>query len=293
MPPERNEPCPCGSGKKYKKCHGQTGASLPQLLPYQVNRAIAYQGKLGQIRRLFCEKYTRFKQAGLAEATASLRAEIESQGEHISCGRGCAHCCYVYVFATMQEAECIVHYLYEHEEALQHFLHAYQDWSRRLSPVARSLPLLDRLQGRTLRGEATAGEKEQFTAELTRYASQHAPCPFLIDNACSIYEVRPFVCAGIVSASPSDWCDRSNPRAGEARLYKTEFKLELDMPYFLKTKDRVLYGCMPEMVHELLEGGWVFLSRIEGLEGVRAEVARDPEVVATLKALGLTLPRGD
>jgi len=21
----RNEPCPCGSGKKYKHCHGRTG----------------------------------------------------------------------------------------------------------------------------------------------------------------------------------------------------------------------------------------------------------------------------
>ena len=27
----RNDPCPCGSGKKYKKCHGQPGAPpLPQ-----------------------------------------------------------------------------------------------------------------------------------------------------------------------------------------------------------------------------------------------------------------------
>jgi hypothetical protein len=24
---ERNQPCPCGSGKKYKKCHGAAGAS--------------------------------------------------------------------------------------------------------------------------------------------------------------------------------------------------------------------------------------------------------------------------
>ena len=23
--PERNDPCPCGSGKKYKKCCGKTG----------------------------------------------------------------------------------------------------------------------------------------------------------------------------------------------------------------------------------------------------------------------------
>jgi preprotein translocase subunit SecA len=22
----RNDPCPCGSGKKYKKCHGATAA---------------------------------------------------------------------------------------------------------------------------------------------------------------------------------------------------------------------------------------------------------------------------
>lgn len=24
--PERNDPCPCGSGKKYKKCCGKAGA---------------------------------------------------------------------------------------------------------------------------------------------------------------------------------------------------------------------------------------------------------------------------
>jgi len=23
--PKRNEPCPCGSGKKYKRCHGRPG----------------------------------------------------------------------------------------------------------------------------------------------------------------------------------------------------------------------------------------------------------------------------
>jgi uncharacterized protein YecA (UPF0149 family) len=24
----RNDPCPCGSGKKYKKCHGRTAAQV-------------------------------------------------------------------------------------------------------------------------------------------------------------------------------------------------------------------------------------------------------------------------
>ena len=23
----RNDPCPCGSGKKYKKCHGRSGST--------------------------------------------------------------------------------------------------------------------------------------------------------------------------------------------------------------------------------------------------------------------------
>src|SRR5262249_23556291 len=26
----RNDPCPCGSGKKYKKCHGAASASSPE-----------------------------------------------------------------------------------------------------------------------------------------------------------------------------------------------------------------------------------------------------------------------
>ncbi|BCS50573.1 hypothetical protein JUNP479_3353 [Aeromonas jandaei] len=34
------------------------------------------------------------------------------------------------------------------------------------------------------------------------------PCTFLIDNKCSIYAVRPFVCRRLVSFMPSDyWCN--------------------------------------------------------------------------------------
>ncbi|MCE5293491.1 MAG: SEC-C domain-containing protein [Chlamydiales bacterium] len=28
MDAKRNDPCPCGSGKKYKKCHGQIDAEM-------------------------------------------------------------------------------------------------------------------------------------------------------------------------------------------------------------------------------------------------------------------------
>ena len=29
----RNDPCPCGSGKKYKYCHGKAGAPVPMAVP--------------------------------------------------------------------------------------------------------------------------------------------------------------------------------------------------------------------------------------------------------------------
>ena len=32
----RNDPCPCGSGKKYKQCHGRPGGSSGEQIP--VNR---------------------------------------------------------------------------------------------------------------------------------------------------------------------------------------------------------------------------------------------------------------
>jgi hypothetical protein len=55
------------------------------------------------------------------------------------------------------------------------------------------------------------------------------------------------------------------------------------MPYFMKTRNPVLFGCMPELVHQLLEKGYDFLSGIEGLEDLRSRVLRDPEVRAALR----------
>ena len=34
--PARNTPCPCGSGKKYKRCHGS--ATLRELMPRRTRR---------------------------------------------------------------------------------------------------------------------------------------------------------------------------------------------------------------------------------------------------------------
>ncbi len=35
----RNEPCPCGSGKKYKECHEKEGSAYLEKLAYEQERA--------------------------------------------------------------------------------------------------------------------------------------------------------------------------------------------------------------------------------------------------------------
>jgi len=51
----RNDPCPCGSGKKYKKCCGATlttGLSKNKTEEsIQFNREIAYLGKVDKKKR--------------------------------------------------------------------------------------------------------------------------------------------------------------------------------------------------------------------------------------------------
>jgi len=48
--PGRNDPCPCGSGKKFKHCHG-----APETL-----HGAASSWKLGQLPSLRCHLYGRF-----------------------------------------------------------------------------------------------------------------------------------------------------------------------------------------------------------------------------------------
>ena len=45
-----------------------------------------------------------------------------------------------------------------------------------------------------------------------RYFELHLACPFLVDEACGIYEDRPLVCGEYQVTTPSEWCDELSPR---------------------------------------------------------------------------------
>jgi hypothetical protein len=283
---ERNTPCPCGSGKKYKKCCGLTG-TRDRMIPdhFHINRAVAYKGAIGSRREAFCKAYTVLKRARLQEMENKLK-EMVSAGETISCSRGCTHCCEQFVAASLQECECIVFYLYHHDEALEHFIQAFGVWRDRILRIEPTFRKINELGEKIVSGQAADEELKLLKEKGRVYDRQKNPCPFLINASCSIYEVRPYICAGHLSTSPQDWCEASHPDNPRARHITITVPLGNDMPYFVQPKSKHTFSPLPLLVYRILEEGYGALSSIKGLEPLKDEVLNDPQVRVALRNAG-------
>jgi hypothetical protein len=285
----RNDPCPCGSGKKYKKCcgllSGFTGAGFSAESQFRLNKVIAYKGMIGRLREQYCEHYVAHKQNVIGVMENSLRQEVAANNEVISCGRACIECCHLFVLATLQECEAIVYWLYKHPDLLLSFLRSFEVWRQEvakigtvfktiveLSEQARQLP-----QGHTVPSQLKSGTQEYFLKKI--------PCPFLVSGACSIYEVRPWGCAALVSTSPREWCDPFSPNTKPVKHYKPKDCYAAEMHFYLKTRVNIPTGCLPIMVHRLLEEGYGALAEITGISDLQSTVMCDPEVLETLRRI--------
>jgi Fe-S-cluster containining protein len=286
MPFNRNGPCPCGSGKNFPECHGQPGQEPPDA--YRVNRAIARVGEIGRFRSFFARQYAEFKERVIADIYNTQSQRVASQGKQITCRKGCIHCCKAYVFATLEEAECIVYYLYAHEDKLDDFLRNYRDaWSQN-KVIQRGLPLRGRVLEKVQSGQNADKEQELLDKYLVRYFKQEMRCPFLAaDDTCNIYPVRPYVCAGIVATTPAEHCA---PGSDGADFCKVTIRQAVNMPYFLKKLDKEASGALPDIVHRLLERGYAALEELTGNQGLNQRAAAEPEIKDVLAALGASLP---
>lgn len=283
MTPERNAPCPCGSGKKYKKCCGLSEVHQPDNIG--INRAIAYKGTVGRARQGFCESYTALKKTWLAEIENKTRQDLAAQQKSVSCGKGCIHCCKLFVVASLQECEAIVYHLYRHQDVLDHFLHSYENWRDRIQRNQRCFQTINDLHQQITAGKGTEESKKRFSDACAVYARADITCPFILEGACSIYEVRPYVCAGVVATTPREWCAFDHPSHAEAVFYKVSVKTAGDMPYFALPKTGEIISSMPCMVHDILRGGYSTLSAIPGLSNLRSEALNDSDVQAILANL--------
>lgn len=281
MPPERNAACACGSGKKYKKC---CGALEPQVRPVVefilLHREAAYLGEIGRRREAFGRQYTQLKKTRLPEAEEQIRQAVSAAGKSISCSKGCSHCCSLFVIASLQECECLVYYLYHHQAELVHFVESFQKWRERTLQIGDTFRRINHIQALMVAGQATEEDLKIFDADCDAYAAQANPCPFLKDNACSVYAVRPYVCAGVVSASPREWCQPRHPRQTEIEHFKLTLNHEEDAPYFALPDGGAVCANMPVMVYRMLTEGYRALATIKGLESIEKVFNSDPETQA-------------
>ena len=266
----RNDPCPCGSGKKYKRCCGLTaGQNRNKPDSFTTNRALAYSGAIGERREAFCKDYTAFKKVKIIEIESALKQETASAEKTISCSHGCAHCCRQFVVASLQECECITYHLYHHDSALEHFVRAFDGWRDRIIKVGGCFQKLNSLSETISLGLATDADRRLFIEESRVYAGRDIPCPFLVGGACSIYEVRPYICAGFVSVSPPEWCRALHPRNGEALHFKVAMPWDREMPYFALPGGESVLSSLPFLVYRILEEGYDALSSIIGSENLK------------------------
>ncbi len=287
---DRNAPCYCGSGKKFKKCHGSPEAqSAARMDNFKLNRALAYKGELGKAREKFCQDYLSAKKTSIATIEDKLRAEAASKGKSVTCSKGCTHCCNLFILATLQEAEGIVYYLYQHDDILRRFMDNFEQWRGDLQKIDSTIRRLNGLHAKLAAGQATEGETKQFLQEEEVYKAQHIPCPFLVDHACSIYEARPYVCAGVMSISPPEQCSPSHPSHREMEYVKAELNMQEDMPYFVPPSQKAIFASMPFLVYRILENGWDVLASVPGLERIKGEAFGDPVMRAAMRDAGINV----
>ncbi len=106
---------------------------------------------------------------------AAVLGQVESLDSNfkVACDAGCSYCCSSHITLTPQEAFHIVLYLAANRSE-DEFIRITEDC---LSAAADCIP----------------GQLNEFVKDYFR------PCPFLNDNRCSIYEVRPIACRNWIS----------------------------------------------------------------------------------------------
>jgi len=255
--------CQCGSGLPPKDC---CATNYSDVSATNNHKQIAYVGEAGRQREEFCREYTVYKQTAIAAIASNLRQKAEDAGKTISCHQGCTDCCYVYVVASLQECEAIVFYLYQNTDVLEHFLDAFPYWRAGVEHIRDDFFAISNIQQKRMSHADTPKDNKVFENALKKYAKQHLPCPFLKDDTCNIYEVRPYACAGLVSTTPAEWCGTNHQNHNKIKLWKAEVNLDSDPPYFANPESLVTLTNMPALVFEILSYGWDFLRRVPGCE---------------------------
>jgi len=130
-------------------------------------------------------------------------------------------------------------------------------------------------------------EKRLILEELgARYAKLKIACPFLKDEACMIYDIRPLVCSCQVAVTPPEYCDPDNPDSIKQELILMLPENFQFIPFYHESfNDMNLSSmCMPYVVYNLLEGGYLYLMALNSKKEFSIDVTKNEQVKKILDA---------
>jgi Fe-S-cluster containining protein len=210
-------------------------------------------GPYGAWRREFSRKYQELLIRARNNSYSSLVKTLSSKGETISCRKECTYCCFHYVAAPLAHGIVIVDYLYNRKELLKQFIHNYEKWRHKGYNISN---INDHTRVQAFSSSMPINDIIEVTRPLSmRYLEMDIPCPFLVNNTCLIYAVRPLPCSGQYSVSPPDWCA---PAAGKKAVIYQLIPDDEDLMKFLQLADPrlMLYELtLPIMIYKLLTEG--------------------------------------
>jgi len=211
------------------------------------------KGSHGLWRKEFCRKYASQLLKTRENTHHSLVELLSAQGKAISCRMGCTYCCYHYVTVSLAQGIVIVDHLYNRKDLLKQFLDGYETWRKDGESISADI---DRIRIHALSSSIPTHQVFTDTRDLSaRYLAKNIRCPFLVDDKCSIYPVRPLSCSGHHSVSPPDWCAPAAQKQPDIQ-HATAADEDLIAMIQLADSRLTLYElALPTMVYRLLTEG--------------------------------------
>lgn len=177
---------------------------------------------------------------------------------------------------------------YRKPKILEAFLQKYPKWRQEVRAKGDLYK-----QCRSSLGMDDAPEDAQVLMQSAdkhtkNYYQQNISCPFLNDDLCLIYEVRPYSCAALFAFTPTHYC-RPDSAATPDALRAFSVEVINDRSFYYGRLEKPVISFMPIAVYEIIKIGIYYLSRsgIPGLDNLEYEFYADTEVVSTLHRHGL------
>jgi Fe-S-cluster containining protein len=210
-------------------------------------------GSYGAWRREFCGKYRELLIQARKNSYNSLVKKLASKGKTISCRKECTYCCFHYVAAPLAHGIVIVDYLYDRKELLKQFIQNYKKWCHKGYDISNSN---DHTRTQAFSSSMPINDIIEVTRPFSmRYLEMGIPCPFLVNNICLIYAVRPLPCSGQYSVSPPEWCDPTTEKKAEIYQLVPDDDDLMKMLHLADPQLMLYEVTLPIMIYKLLTEG--------------------------------------